>query len=396
MSESARLAQNILLFCRTLRKAGLSVGSGQVIDAVVAASSAGIERRDDFYWALRSVLATDPSHFRIFDQAFHIYFRNPRLLERMIALMLPTVERESGESGTEKAARRLVEALDDGSSERPEDKSLEVDRSASYSHREILRTKDFEQMSLQEQAEARQMLQQDLLPLQQLRTRRFRPDAHGERYDLRRSMRLMLRNNGQLIEIAKRRVVVKTPPLILICDISGSMSSYSRFFLQFAHTLRARQRSVHTFVFGTRLTNISRRLQERDIDKAMDGVADDVRDWDGGTRIGDCLERFNIDWSRRVLGQNGVVVLLSDGLERDSISNLGFQMRRLQRSCRQLIWMNPLLRFAEFEAKAAGIREMLPCVDRFVPAHNVHSLLQLARLLGQAVRSDALRHRVAA
>jgi uncharacterized protein with von Willebrand factor type A (vWA) domain len=383
MSDASRLVQNILLFCRTLRKAGLPVGTGQVVDAMVAVVCAGIERRDDFYWALRSVLATDPSHFRVFDQAFHIYFRNPRLLERMISLLLPSIERDNEGGNTGQTARRLIEALAADTKESPDDESLEIEQTTSSSYREVLRQKDFEQMSLQEQLEARQILQQELLPMQQIKTRRFAPHSHGNRFDMRRSMRLMLRNNGQLIQLARMRRQERQPTLTLICDISGSMSHYSRILLQFAHTLCACHRTVSTFVFGTRLTNITHRLQDRDIDRALDQVSIDVKDWDGGTRIGDCLERFNVDWSRRVLAQDGVVILLSDGLERDSETDLEFQIKRLHRSCRHLIWMNPMLRYERFEPRANGIRKMLPHVDRFIPAHNIDSLLDLARLLGQ-------------
>jgi uncharacterized protein with von Willebrand factor type A (vWA) domain len=216
--------------------------------------------------------------------------------------------------------------------------------------------------------------------------RRFRTDIHGRRFDLRKSMRTMLKNNGQLIELVRKKRQVKPPALVLVCDISGSMSRYSRMFMHFAHALSTRGQVVHSFVFGTRLTNISRWLAERDVDKALSRVAAEVRDWDGGTRIGDCLARFNIDWSRRVLAGNAVVVLLSDGLERDSEADLGFQMSRLQRSARQLVWLNPMLRYDQFEPKAAGMKAMLPHVDKFLPAHNVASLGDLARLLADDSR----------
>jgi uncharacterized protein with von Willebrand factor type A (vWA) domain len=201
---------------------------------------------------------------------------------------------------------------------------------------------------------------------------------------LRRSLKRMMQNDGQLVELAKKRRSKRPPALVLICDISGSMSRYSRIFLHFAHALRAQNPELHTFVFATRLTNISRRLADRDCDQALAEVAAAVSDWDGGTRIADCIERFNVDWSRRVLARDAVVILLSDGLERDSETNLEFQMQRLKRSCRQLIWLNPMLRYADFEPKAAGIRAMLPQVDLFLPAHNVDSLSALCTVLRQA------------
>ncbi|MEX2495789.1 MAG: VWA domain-containing protein [Woeseia sp.] len=390
-----QLAENILMFCRTLRRAGLPVGTAQVVDALAAATKAGLQSREDFYWALRSVLVNEPSQFRLFQQAFHLYFRNPRLLERAMALVLPESVSAGGEAGGDAAIRRLLEALSRTGQEQVEDSAVEVDRSETWSHREILRKKDFEQMTLSEQREARELLQKEIHLLKPIATRRFRPDAYGQRYDLRRSLQAMTRNNGQVIELTKKRRQERPPVLVLICDISGSMSRYSRMFLHFAHALSSSNRTAHSFVFGTRLTNISHRLRDRDIDRALAQISIDVRDWDGGTRIGECLERFNKDWSRRVLAQNAVVILLSDGLERDSTSRLEFQMQRLQRSCRQLIWLNPVLRYAGFEPKAGGIRAMLPHVDLFLPAHNIDSLARLGRLVGQGFAGGAAMNRAA-
>ena len=385
--KEGQLAQNILLFCRTLRKAGLPIGPGQVIDAGRAVLQSGIERRDDFYFALRSVLVTSPTQFRLFDQAFHIYFRNPRLLERMMGLLLPTLERVSADDDGEAAIRRLMDAMPGKTEHDDGEVVIEIDQSESWSQREILRQKDFEQMSLQEQSDAKRMLREEIEVIKKMPVRRTRPDTHGHRYDMRRSMQLMSRNNGQLIELARKRRQLRSPTLILICDISGSMSRYSRIFLHFAHALSSRRQTVHSFVFGTRLTNISHRLADKDVDRALAKVSAEVKDWDGGTRIAECLKRFNVDWGRRVLTSNSVVLLLSDGLERDTESDLGFQADRLHRSCRQLIWMNPMLRYREFEAKAAGIKAILPHVDLFLPAHNVASLTQLGQVLSQAGNS---------
>ncbi len=382
--HEGRLAENILLFCRTLRYAGLAIGPGQVIEAGGAVLQSGIERRDDFYYALRSVLVSDPAQFRLFDQAFHIYFRNPRLLERLMTLLLPTIERAAGDGNTEEAIRRLMESLVADETPANNDGVIEIDHSGSYSRRELLRHKDFEQMSLQEQREAKALLREEIDVIKDVSTRRFRPHPYGHRYDLRRSMQLMLRNNGQLIELAKKKRRLRPPTLTLICDISGSMSRYSRIFLYFAHALSSRWQTVHSFVFATRLTNVSHRLMDKDVDRALAQVSGDVQDWDGGTRIADCLERFNVDWGRRVLAGRSVVILLSDGLERDSDSDLEFQMQRLHRTCDQLIWMNPMLRYKHFEVKAMGIRTMLPHVDLFLPAHNLESLAQLGRILRAA------------
>ena len=383
MRETSRIGDNILLFCRTLRQAGLPVGPGQVIAASQAILKTGIERRDDFYFGLRAVLVKDPGQARLFDQAFHVYFRNPRLLERMMGLLLPTLVTEQDASGDDAAVRRLLESLAGEEEPGGDEIVIEVDRSGSYSRDEILRDRDFEQMSLEEQAAAKVLLRKGLDVLREIPTRRFRPDRRGRRYDLRRSMRLMLQTNGQLVELARKSRRYRPPPLVLISDISGSMSGYSRMFLHFAHALSSRRQRVHSFVFGTRLTNITRWLAERDVDQALARVAAEVRDWDGGTRIADCLERFNVDWGRRVLSGRAVVIVLSDGLEKDSRAHLEVQMQRLRRTADQLIWLNPLLRFDDFEPLASGIRAMLPYVDRFLPAHNINSLLDLGRVLAE-------------
>lgn len=380
-ATDSRIAQNVLLFCRTLREAGLPIGPGQVIDASHAILQTGIERRDDFYTALRAVLVTDPTHFTVFDQAFRIYFRNPRLLERMMGLLLPTIEQDDRGTDGEKAIRRLLETMTVPDMDDRDDVLIDIDYDGSWSRQEVLRDKDFEQMSLDELRQAKQLLRNAADIVSAVPTRRFQVHVRGRRYDLQKSMRKMMQNNGQLIELARKKRRVRPPTLVLICDISGSMSRYSRMFMHFAHALSSRGQAVHSFVFGTRLTNISRWLTGRDVDKALARVAREVRDWDGGTRIGDSLERFNVEWSRRVLGSGAIVVLLSDGLERDSTADLGFQMARLQRSAQQLIWLNPMLRYDEFEPRARGIQTMMPHVDQFLPAHNVTSLSDLGRLL---------------
>ena len=376
------LPENLVGFCRTLRSAGVPLGPGEIADALAAISATGLARREDVYRTLRAVLVKDPAHFRVFRQAFHVYFRSPRLLGQLPALTVPD-DAEQGGVEAELPQRRLLEALASRARE-PADETHEIDRSLTWSSREVLAQKDFEQMTDAELGAAKELLRRRIAPLADVPTRRFRPAAAGRRYDLRRSMQRMLRNDGQLLQLVRKTRVRRPPSLVLICDISGSMSRYSRMFLHFAHAMGRKHRQVASFVFATRLTNITRRLAEKDVDRALAGVAAEVADWDGGTRIADCLERFNVDWGRRVLAQNATIVLLSDGLERDSASSLEFQMQRLHLSCRRLVWLNPVLRYAAFEPKASGIRKMLPYVDLFLPAHNVDSLAALGRVLSGA------------
>lgn len=381
MPAAGRLADNILLFCRTLRRAGIPLGPGQVVDALRAVEVVGLQRSDDLYHALRAVLVRDPAQFTLFHQGFSLYFRDPRLLERAMALLLPSVDAPQNAVPSALALRRLLEALQEPAVKESADDRPEIDRSQTWSDLDVLRKKDFEQMTLAELAAARQLIREEIPVLHARETRRYRAATYGTRYDLRRSIQLMLRKNGQLITLAKKRRQKRPPPVVLICDISGSMSAYSRVFLHFSHALSFANPRVHTFVFGTRLTNISRAMRDMDIDLALADVSTEVLDWDGGTRIADSLEQFNLAWSRRVLAQNGVVILLTDGLERESASDLGLQMQRLRRSCRQLIWLNPVLRYREFQPRALGIREMLPYVDLFLPAHNLDSLGALSRIL---------------
>lgn len=358
------------------------------MDALEAVERTGLERRDDFCHALRATLVKDIRHYSLFRQAFHLYFRNPRLLERAMALMLPGMPSGQAVQASESMVRRLLEALD-RDDERPErETEAGIDRSETWSHIEALRAKDFEQMSVAEQSEAKVLMRREIAPLAARPTRRYRPDPVGHRYDLRRSMQLATRNAGQLLALARKRRRVRPPPVVLICDISGSMSAYSRLFLHFAHALAAVNSRVHVFVFATRLTNVTRSLADSDADRALAAAAREVSDWDGGTRIASSLERFNRDWNRRVLGQNAVVMLLTDGLERDSHENLGRQVERLRRSCRELIWLNPMLRYREFRPLAQGIRAMLPQVDRFLPAHNLKSITGLVRILNEAGERD--------
>ena len=378
-----RLAENIVHFGRVLRATGLPVGPGRVIEAMRAVEAVGIARREDFYWALFSVFVNRRDQRELFDQAFHIFWRNPRLLERMLAMLLPSTF--GAPAGHEKETpRRLAEALYPGRGEDPDDpteREIEIDASLTYSDGEVLREMDFESMSNEELAEARAAIAAMRLPIMRVATRRYAPDDRGPRIDMRATFRAGLRSGADIIVLRRRARIRRHPPLVILCDISGSMSRYSRMLLHFMHAITNDRDRVFTFVFGTRLTNITRHLRHRDVDVAVEKVSEFVADWSGGTRIGACLREFNRDWSRRVLGQGAVVLLISDGLDRDAGEGLENEADRLHRSCRRLIWLNPLLRYAEFEPKSLGVVAILPHVDEFRPVHNIHSLTDLAEAL---------------
>jgi uncharacterized protein with von Willebrand factor type A (vWA) domain len=383
--KQGQLFERMIAFARLLRRAGIPVGPGSVIDAVHAVEIAGIGTRQDFYWTLHAVLIKRHEHHSIFYEAFHRFWRRDQV-ERVLAEMLPVTRTEGVKSRT--AQRRVEEAL--GLQKRapkpPKQTDTVFDMRGTVSDLEVLRRKDFAQMSAAELDQARGLISELHLPDDEAVTRRFAPSARG-RIDLARTLRASVRSGGDLIELRFRAPRVRKPPLVALVDISGSMSDYSRVLLQFLHALTAKRRNVSTFLFGTRLTNVTRALKTRDADDALALASQSASDWSGGTRIASALEIFNKRWSRRVLSQGAVVLLITDGLEREGGGGLKREVDRLHRSCRRLIWLNPLLRFGGFEARAAGIRAMLPHVDEMRPVHDLASLESLCLALTEQRRS---------
>jgi uncharacterized protein with von Willebrand factor type A (vWA) domain len=372
-------------FARLLRAAGLRIGPDRVIDCVRALDIAGAAqfplRREDWYWTMSAVLLSRQEQRPIFDQAFNIFWRDPRLAEKMMQMLLPQAYGRAATPQTEQS-QRLTDALFKQQREsRDDEQRIELEARLTFSSREVLQRMDFDTMSAAELAQAKQMIAQLRLPLPLVRTRRFRPQAAGNRVDLRASLRESLREGGDVIPLVRAARRELHPPLVVLCDISGSMNPYARMFLHFLHAITNDRDRVAVFVFGTRLTNITRQLRHRDVDVAMAKVAEAIKDWSGGTRIGASLRDFNWLWSRRVLGQNACVLLVSDGLDREAGEGLGEEMERLAKSSRYLVWLNPLLRYDKFEARPAGVRAMLPHVDLFLPVHNLKSLVDLARTL---------------
>jgi uncharacterized protein with von Willebrand factor type A (vWA) domain len=381
---TGKLAENIMHFARVLRAAGLPIGPDRVVDALRALEAAGIERREDFYWTLAAVFLSKREQQELFDQAFHIFWRDPQMLERIMSLLLPQIYGRAGQAEQPEASQRLADALyskREQTQEEEQQQEVEIDASLTFSQSELLQHADFESMSGAELAQAKKLIARLRLPIPEAQTRRFRPDARGTGIDLPATLRASMRGGAQIIPLKRRSRITRHPPLVVLCDISGSMSRYSRMFLHFLHAITNDRDRVHTLVFGTRLTNITRHLRNRDVDIAMNRVAAAIQDWAGGTRIGVCLEEFNRKWSRRLLGQNAVVLLISDGLDRDVGEGLGAEMERLHKSCRKLVWLNPLLRYEGFQPRPSGVRAMLPHVDAFMPVHNIESLVDLAREL---------------
>jgi uncharacterized protein with von Willebrand factor type A (vWA) domain len=380
MQAEGTLADNIVYFARALRAAGLPVGPGAVLDAVHALQVAHVGNRDDVYWTLHAVFVKRHEHSLIFDQAFRIFFRRRGLLEKMLAAMLPeTLPQE--QKPPEAGAQRIQDALFSGLSRREEERELEVDARLTVSDREVLQKKDFAQMTAAEIAAAKDAIAKMTLPFDRLRTRRLAAARRGRMVDMRRTLRESLKGGGAFIDLKYLGPREKEPPIVALLDISGSMSQYTRLFLHFLHAITEREKRVTTFLFGTRLTNVTRAIRERDPEEALAACSAHVADWAGGTRIATSLRLFNKQWARRVLGQGAVVLLITDGLERDADDTLAFEMDRLHCSCRKLIWLNPLLRFEGFEARAKGVRTIMPHVDELRAIHNLDSMRELVEAL---------------
>ncbi len=390
-SSRGLLSENILHFARVLRRAGLPVGPGQVLDALRAVLKVGLSNRDDFYWALHAVFVKRLAQREIFNQAFFIFWRNPEILERMMQLVLPDIsDPTNAPKESEDVLRRVTEALSSNSSNGEErvEEEVEFDASLTWSSNELFGEKDFEKMSTEEIQLAISAVRRIKLPQNLVQIRRFKVSNIGKRIDMRRTMRAVLRSSADFIPLMKRERLKRRPPLVILCDISGSMERYSRMLLHFMHSVTNDRDRVHTFLFGTCLTNVTRYLRYKDVDQALEKVGQAATDWSGGTRIGRSLADFNKLWSRRVLTQGAVVLFISDGLDRDEANGLSAEIQRLHRSCRRLIWLNPLLRYEGFEPKSIGIRTILPHVDEFKTIHNLNSIERLVDILNTDGKQD--------
>jgi uncharacterized protein len=377
-APSGNIADNVVGFARALRAAGIPVGPGAIIDAVNALQLIEIGNRADVYATLESIFVTRHEHALVFAQAFDLFFRATEEWKHMLdSVPLP----DHAKKKPPPASRRVQEALAQPMTRDDVPQVQEQELRLSVSDKEVLQKKDFAQMTAAEIAEVTRAIEKMKLPQAELHTRRYQPDVHGLRLDMRRTLRGSLRTGGEIVDIRKLGRIDKPTPIVALLDISGSMSEYTRLFLHFLHAITDARKRVSVFLFGTRLTNVTRALRQRDPDEALASCSSSVEDWAGGTRIATSLHTFNKMWARRVLGQGAIVLLISDGLEREGDEKLAFEMDRLHRSCRRLIWLNPLLRYSGFEAKAQGIKMMLPHVDEFRPVHNLSSIEGLIEAL---------------
>lgn len=399
-----------MTFGRRLRKAGLKVGTGKIIELFDAMLTIQLTRKDDVHAAARAVLVNRPDQMTAFDNEFERFWRDLRTQaaplfdqrsEEEVGGPPPEKRQESNDESrkpqeTEGEGEDKLSLSVQGSEDMPDaDDSDDYESPPEdvlvYSSSEALRKKDFSQFSPDEIAKARRLMERMHWKLGTRKTRRRERAKRGEFIDQRTMLRSSMRHGGVPVELKYRRRREKMRPLVLICDISGSMDRYSRILLQFVHALETGLDNVEVFVFGTRLTRITRELRKRNVDRAIEDVVNAVDDWSGGTRIGEAIREFNYRWSRRVLRSNATVVMISDGWDRGDPFLLGEEMARLQRSCRRLIWLNPLLGAPGYQPLTQGIRAALPYVDYFMPIHNLQSLEALADLLGSVDDAPPLR-----
>jgi uncharacterized protein len=382
--DGGRIGDNILMFARVLRAAGMPVGPQKTVVATEAAMAVGLADQRAFYWALHAVFVNRRSEHELFHQAFVMFWKDPDFLKQMLSLVVPNLR--GGQAADDKAlSRRMSEVFFKGA-DKPvpmAEEQLEIDARDTFSDNELIRTKDFEQMSAEEMRRARALIARLTLPFEEIRTRRHAPASRGAKLDVQRMIRAMGRTGADHLPPLYRERVWRRPPLVLLVDISGSMDAYARVFLHFLHALSNDRDRVHAFLFGTRLDNITRTLRNRDPDVALAKVASDVTDWSGGTRIGQCLGEFNQRWARRVLGQNALVLLFTDGLDRDGGAGIEPAARRLAANCRRLIWLNPLLRYDRYAPQAAGAAALARHVSEIRPCHNLASLTGLVGSLAR-------------
>lgn len=380
----------LIAFGRDLRERGLPVGTGRILTFARAVSALGLADRDSLYWAGRTSMIARRDDLEIYDVAFDDWYRSLRSTEDLrVELNLPAAEPEAdatvwGEQPDDlevrvgQTAAEWRNAGDDDEVAPGEESSIRIVASAA----EVLRSKSFGELSPEERAHVAALIRSLRLRVPVERTRRTRPASKGDRFDLRRTLRRSLRTQGEPFDRAWRARTARRRPLVLILDISGSMAPYSRALMQFAYAAMAAGRRVETFVFGTRLTRVTRNLRTKDPDRALREIGHQVEDWEGGTRIGESLKSLLDGWSQRAALRGAVVVFCSDGLERGDPDLLSVQMARLRRLAHRVIWVNPLKGSPRYEPLARGMAAALPSVDVFLSGHNLESLEHLAAALG--------------
>ena len=390
--NSSKLVDNILFFSRILRSTGIPIATNQVINSINAISSIGISNRHNFYYTLKTCLINDQHHFYIFDQAFKILFKQTEVLQKNNNELLENFgeQKNENEKFSNNTSNRIIDALFPKLEKLKKNQLLSqdeipVNNKISYSSNEKLSHQDFETMSTAEIVNAKVAISKFSIESKKIKSRRLIPNNLGKYIDPKRTFIKNIKNGSSSIVLNYKSNKLETSPLIILCDISGSMSSYSRMFLHFMHVIMDKRRNVSTFLFGTRLTNISKYLKNHDIDLALESVSKKVVDWSGGTRIGECIRDYNKNWSKRVQNGNSTVLIITDGLDRGSSHNLEKEMQRLNKTCYKIIWLNPLLRYEKYKALASGAAAMLPHINEMKKIHNLNSMKELAESLNKQI-----------
>lgn len=367
------LLESLLTFDRVLRRAGIGTHTGRTTDLVQALALVHLDARAEVYHTCRALLVHRPDQIPIFDAAFDAFWR----LHRTDAIRNHPRHENAADSRISVIDLRNLPAPGDTTSDAPDDDSTTPKEVQTWSDRGGVANRDFAEFTADELAEARRALARLVWNPGERRTRRWVP-GRGARVDLRRAIAESLRTGGDVVRLPRRKRRRRPRPLVLLCDVSGSMERYSRMLLQFAHAVTRRHQRVETFLFSTRLTRVTRELRYSGPDQALASVSRTVTDWSGGTRIGQAVREFHQRWSRRVLHRGPVVLLISDGWDRGDPGELAEQIARLQRSCHRLVWLNPLIGTTDYAPLTRGLQAALPFVDDFLPARTLSNLADLA------------------
>ena len=378
MDEESKLLENILRFIRLLRNSGIKIGNQSSIDALNSIKILKIGNRNEFYWALYSNLIYRNDDTEIFNQCFHLFWQNPKILQQMFNLLLPQIGTQKAPTTNKKQLKRISDNIQKQNKDVNIEKKEEIifDSQMSWSNKSALNTKDFEMMSLEEIHQAEKEIKKFLIKSKTQISRRWKKNDQSTKISTKYTIRKSVKNNG-IIHLAYKERIKKFRPVVILIDISGSMESYSRMMLFLSHILIQQYKDIEVFTFGTKLTRITNFLKNKDVDLSLDKVGKFVNDWAAGTKITSSIKDFNFNWSRRLLTQNQTLLLITDGLERDDSQNLDFEINRLSLFANNIIWLNPLLRYKKFEPKVNSIKTILRHVDKHVPIHNLNSIKNL-------------------
>jgi len=376
---------HIIAFSRALRRLGFKISPDHITSALHAVQAVGVSRKDDVRAALKSTLVHKKEEIELFDQAFQLFWKAPSQIPDMMKWLLQTTNIPN--SVDSKGYNRVQDALQEKPPQPPptpgneSEAEVEIEQIVTYSPSEVLRKKDFAAFSNEELAVAKRYMETLKWPVPPFPSRRLLPGRTGNAFDLRKTARAGLHHGGEILKIQQKGPRYRMRPLVVLCDISGSMERYARMLLHFMYAVVQNQRRVESFVFGTRLTRITQYLKYKDIDDSLDAVSKHVFDWSGGTKIGEAIKAYNYTWLRRTLRSSSIVLIISDGWDTGDTEVLHQEMSRLHRSCHRLIWLNPLMGFDGYEPLTLGMQAALPSIDDLLPVHNLHSLEQLGEVI---------------